>query len=99
MSINMNTLIRETYPRGCAIRYKDYVVSVEHSYNANRQQHWYTPELWQPIETTEETGVPFSELRLENITAWERQFFPTEGEAIAAVIPKIERIIVEGIHF
>jgi len=95
MSINMNTLVRQTQPNGCAIRYKDYVVSVEHSYNANRGPHWYRPDLWQPIETEEETGVPFNELRLECITEWEAQFFRTEGEALAAVFSEIERSIAE----
>lgn len=99
MSINMNTLVSQAYPNGCAIRYKDYVVSVEHSYNANRRKHWYRPDLWQPIETEEETGVPFNELRLECITEWEAQFFRTEGEALAAVFSEIERILAEHQDF
>lgn len=99
MSINMNTLIRQTYPNGCAIRYKGFVVSVEHSYNANRQQHWFRPDLWQPIETEDEAGVPFEELRIECITEWEPQFFQTQGEALAAVFSEIERTLAKRESF
>ena len=64
---------------GVVIRYKDFVLSVDF-YPGD----WFEVEVWRPVETEEETGEDFMNLRLENVTEWENQRFDTEGEALKA---------------
>ena len=76
-SVNMEKLNMQL--SGSTIRYKNYVLFIKKT--ADRFQ-W---EIYQPIETEEETGLDFSELRLEQ---WHSstEGYPTEGEAILAAI-------------
>ena len=73
---------------GVVIRYKDFVLSAEFVVSAT-DAYWKV-DAWRPIETEEETGIEFHNLRLENITEWDGQRFDTEGEAIFAGIQFLE---------
>lgn len=65
---------------GCTtIRYKDLVLFIKETVDGFRH------EVYQPIETEEETGLDFHELRLEHLSS-SADFYPTEGEAILAAI-------------
>jgi len=74
---------------GIVTRYKDFVAVAK--YIAGPCGDFYEAELWQPIETEEETGEDFYNLRLENASEWQGVRFETEGEALAAVYAEIER--------
>lgn len=78
---------------GVVIRYKDFVLAAEFVVSP-ADEHWEVT-VWQPIETEDEAGVEFHDLRLENITEWEGQRFETEGEALMAGMLFIERQILE----
>lgn len=73
---------------GIVIRYKDFVLAAE--FIPGPSGVWFEVTVWQPIETEEETGEDFMNLRLENITEWEGQRFDTEGEALKAGMDFIE---------
>ena len=64
-----------------AIRYKDYVVFIKETVKG------FLSEVYQPIETEEETGLDFYELRLEQLHC-STENYATEGEAILAAIQK-----------
>ena len=74
------------------IRYKDFVIVAE--FVAGPEGEFFTAHIWAPIETEEETGVEFHELRLENVTPWEplsiEAAWDTEGEALLAATQAIE---------
>lgn len=63
------------------IRYKDFVLFIKESADG------FVHEVYQPIETEQETGLDFSELRLERILCG-ADGYATEGEAILAAILK-----------
>ena len=67
---------------GCAtVRYKDFVLFIKESAEG------FIHEVYQPIETEQETGLDFSELRLERLHCF-AEGHATEGEAILAAIQK-----------
>lgn len=70
------------------IRYKDFVLAAE--FVCGPTDECWKVTAWQPVETEEETGEEFHNLRLENITEWEGQRFETEGEALMAGMQFIE---------
>ena len=74
---------------GTVTRYKDFVAVTE--YMAGPNGDYFRAELWQPIETEDETGEDFYNLRLENASEGLKERFETEGEALAAVFTEIER--------
>lgn len=76
---------------GIVTRYKDFVAVAK--YIVGPFGDFFEVELWQPIETEEETGEDFYNLRLENASEWQGVRFETEGEALAAVYAEIERKI------
>ena len=59
---------------GPVIHYKDFVIAVD----------WSIVKVYRPIETEEETGESFENLRLEIVTEFDGQRFGTEGEALRA---------------
>lgn len=63
------------------IRYKDFVLFIKASAEG------FIHEVYQPIETEQETGLNFSELRLERFLCG-ADVYETEGEAIHAAILK-----------
>ena len=63
------------------VRYKDFVLFIKESAEG------FTHEVYQPIETEQETGLNFSELRLERLLCGTENH-ATEGEAILAAIQK-----------
>lgn len=73
---------------GVVIRYKDFVLAAE--FVVGPTDACWKVEAWQPIETEEETGIEFHNLRLENITEWDGQRFDTEGEALMAGMQFLE---------
>ena len=64
-----------------AIRYKDFVLFIKSTVDG------FLYEVYQPIETEDETGLDFFELRLEQ-THSSTDCHATEGEAILAAIQK-----------
>ena len=70
------------------IRYKNHVIVAE--FHAGPEGEFFCPSIWAPIETEDETGLEFHELRLENVTPWEPlcidACFDTEGEALFAAM-------------
>ena len=74
---------------GIVTRYKDFVAVAE--YMAGPNGDFFKAELWQPIETEDETGEDFYNLRLENASEGLDECYATEGEALAAVFTDIER--------
>ena len=73
---------------GTVIRYKDFVLVAE--FMAGPSGEWFEVKVYQPVETEEEAGEDFMNIRLENITEWENQRFGTEGEALKAGMDFIE---------
>ncbi len=67
---------------GTVVRYKGYVVTAE--FFTGLQGEWFEVQVYAPVETEEETGEDFHNLRLENISEWEHEPFYTEGEALMA---------------
>ena len=63
------------------VRYKDFVLFIKETAQG------FVHEVYQPIETEDETGLDFSELRLEKLFCW-TDSHATEGEAILAAIQK-----------
>ena len=63
------------------VRYKDFVLFIKESAEG------FLHEVYQPIETEHETGLDFSELRLERLLCG-ADVYATEGEAIHAAILK-----------
>lgn len=61
------------------VRYKDLVLFIKESVDG------FLYEVYQPIETEAETGLDFSELRLEQ-SHRSTEHHATEGEAILAAI-------------
>lgn len=78
-----------TIDGGTAVRYKDYVVSAEFVCSPNGE--WFEVSLYQPIETEEETDLPFHELRLEKLDGNDHHF-DTEGEALMEGFMYIEKL-------
>ena len=64
---------------GIAVRYKDLVLFIKETVEG------FLAEVYQPIETEEETGLDFCELRLEKLNC-STACYETEGEAILAAI-------------
>lgn len=75
---------------GTVVRYKDYVVAAE--FFAGPAGEWFEVTAWQPIESEEETGIEFHNLRLENITEWQGERFDTEGEALMGAFLYLESL-------
>ena len=73
---------------GTVVRYKDFVVATE--FVAGPAGEWFEVTAWQPVETEEETGIEFHNLRLENITEWYGERFNTEGEALMGAFTYLE---------
>lgn len=73
---------------GIVIRYKESVLAAE--FMVSPSGEWWKVSVYRPIETEEETGEEFHNLRLENATEWENQRFSTEGEALMAGMQFIE---------
>lgn len=63
------------------VRYKDFVLFIKES------SEGFIHEVYQPVETEDETGLDFSELRLERLIRGTENH-ATEGEAILAAILK-----------
>ena len=63
------------------VRYKDFVLFIKESAEG------FIHEVYQPIETEQETGLDFCELRLERLLSGTENY-ATEGEAILAAIQK-----------
>lgn len=76
---------------GIVIRYKGFVLVAE--FVAGPSGELWEVRTYQPIETEEETGEEFHNLRLENITEWEGQRFDTEGEALMFGMQFIEQFV------
>ena len=74
------------------IRYKDFVIATE--FLCGPEGECFTATCWAPIETEEETGLEFHNLRLENITPWEPSIpgatWDTEGEALLAAMQAVD---------
>ena len=65
------------------VRYKNNVILTVFDQNAHGTSlGGYTCQVYQPIETENETGLTFEELKLELVHTSEKSFF-TEGEALA----------------
>lgn len=79
---------------GTAVRYKDCVVTAE--FFAAPQGEWFEVKVYSPVETEEETGEDFWNLRLENISEWENEHFTTEGEALMAGFQFIDQLERRG---
>lgn len=75
---------------GTVVRYKDFVVATE--FVAGPAGEWFEVTAWRPIESEEETGIDFHDLRLENITEWYGEHFDTEGEAMMAAFTYLETL-------
>lgn len=75
---------------GTVIRYKDHVVVAE--FHCGPTSEFFTAQIWTPVETEEETGLPFHELRLENITLTINAGFDTEGEALFAAMQAVNAL-------
>lgn len=79
---------------GVVIRYKDHVVVAE--FHCGPTSEFFTAQIWTPVETEEETDLPFHELRLENITPQEpltiNACFDTEGEALIAAMQAVDAL-------
>lgn len=73
---------------GIVVRYKNFVLAAE--FVASPADECWKVTVWQPVETEDEAGVEFHNLRLENITEWDGQRFDTEGEALFAGIQFLE---------
>ena len=73
------------------IRYKGHVIVAEF---VPAFGGYYTAHIWAPVETEDETGLDFHELRLENVTPWEpltiEAAWDTEGEALLAAMQAVE---------
>lgn len=65
---------------GVVIRYKDFVIVAE--FLTGPSGEWFATNVYRPIETEEETGEDFMNLRLENVTEWGGRRYGTEGEAL-----------------
>lgn len=76
---------------GVVIRYKDHVIVAE--FLCGPCGGYFTAHIWAPVETEEETDLPFHELRLENVTPWEPltidAAWDTEGEALLAAMQAV----------
>ena len=74
------------------IRYKDFVIKAE--FLVGPCGGYFTAHIWSPVETEEETDLPFHELRLENVTPWEpltiEAAWDTDGEALMAAMQAAE---------
>ena len=75
---------------GTVVRYKDCVVAAE--FFAAPAGEWFEVEVYSPVETEDETGEDFWNLRLENISEWENEHFTTEGEALMAGFQFIDQL-------
>lgn len=77
---------------GVVIRYKDFVIVAE--FLCGPGSGYFTARIWAPVETEDETDLPFHDLRLENITPWEPGCpgarWDTEGEALLAAMQEVE---------
>lgn len=82
MFMTMLKLKTELDMDGIVVRYKNFVLAAE--FVATPANECWKVTVWQPIETEDETGIEFHNLRLENITEWDGQRFETEGEALQA---------------
>lgn len=85
---SMKNLEMKSYLRGDGktVRFQDYVV-VTHSYrDVGRGCTYYEFSLYRPVETEDEAGVSFVELRLECIDdlfpLYDLGGYETEGEAL-----------------
>lgn len=76
---------------GQVVRYKNYVVAVE--FAVSPRCEFFQVTVCQPIETEEETGLDFQELRLEIIlNGWESKGCDTDGEALMVGFQFIENL-------
>lgn len=75
---------------GTVVRYKNHVVTAE--FCAAPQGEWFEVQVYAPVETEEETGEDFHNLRLENISEWENERFYTDGEALMAGFQFIDQL-------
>lgn len=89
---NMMNLKIEMDMDGVVVRYKNHVIVAE--FLTGPEGEYFTAAIWAPVETEEETGLEFHELRLENVTPWEPDcpdvHFATEGEALFAAMQAVE---------
>ena len=74
---------------GAVVRYKDFVVVA--SFVCGPAAEWFEIMVYQPIETEEETGEEFWNLRLELVDANDGHF-DTEGEALMAGFQYIDSL-------
>lgn len=85
---NFYDLRNELDGEGTVVRFKNVVIATE--FVATPACDFFIASIWAPVETEEETGLDFYELRLEDETPWERHFpnarFDTEGEAMFAAM-------------
>lgn len=91
---NFYDLRNELDGEGVVIRYKSLVITTE--FCASPAGEFFCSAIWSPIESEEETGLDFHELRLENVTPWEPLCpdarFDTEGEALFAAMQAADAI-------
>lgn len=88
----MLTLKIDVDTDGVVVRYKDFVIAVE--YEAGPLCEHYHVTIWQPIETEDETGEDFMNLRLKWIYsgAFPLSEVLTEGEAIKMAMEIIDNL-------
>lgn len=87
MKSMLNLKVEVASEGGTVVRYKDLVVVVE--FVAAPAGEWFEVEVYQPIETEEETGEEFWNLRLESLDKSDLHF-DTEGEALMDAFSHIE---------
>lgn len=88
---NMLGLKIEIDMDGVVVRYKNHVIVAE--FVSGPEGEHFTAAIWAPVETVEETGLEFHELRLENVTPWDPYCidacFDTDGEALFAAMQAV----------
>lgn len=83
-------------PGDVVIRYKDFVLAAR--LMPGTRGCYFVVEAFWPVETEEEAGVDFQDLRLEPVGGWDRVQFDTEGEALLAGMQTLD-FMVEGGEF
>lgn len=82
---------------GKTVRFMDFVVVAYYYWDAPFRRSRYGFHAYRPVESEDETGVGFCELRLECIDDLladpaDREGFGTEGEALLAAMQLIQRM-------
>lgn len=82
-------------PGDAVIQYKDFVLASR--LQAGPLGCYFTVEAFAPVETVEETGFDFHELRLVRVDEWSQgERFDTEGEALLAAMLTLDSLVAGG---